>query len=63
MNAIQKLSYDLHTRRLKLQMGLDPRVDIEPALVREMWHGLTLEEREARARRHPVANKDSFDLD
>jgi hypothetical protein len=36
MNAIQEIS-------LKLQMGIDPAADIDPAMLRSMWNDLTEE--------------------
>jgi hypothetical protein len=36
MNAIQEIS-------LKLQMGIDPAADIDPAMLRSMWNELTEE--------------------
>jgi len=43
MNRIQMISQELETRRLKLQMGLDPAVHIDAETVRAMWRQLNLE--------------------
>lgn len=40
MNRIQNISRALQAERLKLQMGLDPRMDIDPSQVRRMWNEL-----------------------
>jgi hypothetical protein len=45
MNHIQKISRDLVSQRLKLQMGLDPQVHIEPGLLQAMWLQLQSERR------------------
>ena len=43
MNRIQKISQDLLTSRLKLQMGLDPSVPMKAHQVYEMWQQLKRE--------------------
>ena len=48
MNAIQMISHDIQTRRLKLAMGLDPQLDIDPALVRNMWNEVNHERLKAK---------------
>jgi len=48
MNRIQKMSQDLVCQRLKLQMGLDPQLDIEPKQLQAMWAQLQKEQRLAR---------------
>ena len=45
MNRIQEISRDLVSQRLKLQMGLDPQVHIEPRLLQAMWLQLQSERR------------------
>lgn len=45
MNYIQKISRDLVSQRLKLQMGLDPQVHIEPRRLQAMWRQLQSERR------------------
>ena len=43
MNRIQLLSREIETRNLKLQMGIDPAVDIDHQTVRHMWRELNHE--------------------
>ena len=43
MNTIQALSRKLETDRLKLQMGLDPALDIDTFTLRAMWRQLQVE--------------------
>jgi hypothetical protein len=50
MNHIQKLSQELVSQRLKLQMGLDPQLDIEPRMLRAMWVELQQERRLAKSK-------------
>ena len=45
MNQIQQISRDLVSQRLKLQMGLDPQVQIEPRRLQAMWLQLQSERR------------------
>lgn len=54
MNRIQKLSQDLVCQRLKLQMGLDPRLDIDPRQLQAMWAELQRERRLARSASEPA---------
>ena len=44
MNSIQRISRDIETRRLKLQMGLDPNIDIDNVTVRTVWREPNLEQ-------------------
>lgn len=37
MNRIQQISLDLSSQKLKLQMGIDPRVDISYEKLQDMW--------------------------
>lgn len=37
MNRIQQISLDLSSQKLKLQMGIDPRVEISYAKLQDMW--------------------------
>ncbi|MDX1459957.1 MAG: hypothetical protein R3348_02780 [Xanthomonadales bacterium] len=43
MNRIQKISQDVLSQKLKLQMGLDPSVDIELPQLQDMWAQLQRE--------------------
>lgn len=43
MNAIQKISLKIESDRLKLQMGLDPGIDVDTLTLRDMWRRLCLE--------------------
>ncbi|NND44934.1 MAG: hypothetical protein HKN58_06390 [Xanthomonadales bacterium] len=51
MNRIQKLSQDILSQRLKLLMGLDPELDIEPQMLQAMWAELQRERRMKRTTR------------
>lgn len=44
MNRIQMISRDIETRRLKLQMGLGPDLEIDHSALRSMWRALSLEQ-------------------
>ncbi|MBT8061190.1 MAG: hypothetical protein HKO64_12865 [Xanthomonadales bacterium] len=37
MNRIQQISQDLLNQKLKLQMGIDPRVEISHEKLQQMW--------------------------
>ncbi len=50
MNHIQQISQDLLCQKLKLQMGLDPSLDIEPERLRFMWAQLQRERNLSRSR-------------
>ncbi len=43
MNQIQLISRNILCERLKMQMGLDPEVDIEPQILQAMWRQLSHE--------------------
>ena len=43
MNQVQLISRKILSDRLKLQMGLDPDVDIAPRILQDMWRQLNLE--------------------
>lgn len=43
MNQIQLISRNILCERLKMQMGLDPEVDIEPRILQAMWRQLSHE--------------------
>ncbi len=43
MNQIQLISRKILCDRLKLQMGLDPDIDIEPRILQVMWLQLNYE--------------------
>ena len=43
MNQIQLISRKILCDRLKLQMGLDPDIDIEPRILQAMWRQLNYE--------------------
>ncbi len=43
MNQIQLISRKILCDRLKLQMGLDPDIDIEPRILQAMWLQLNYE--------------------
>jgi hypothetical protein len=46
MNRIQQISQKIESERLKLQMGLNPDIEIDTLLLRGMWRQLC-REREA----------------
>jgi hypothetical protein len=48
MNTIQMISHDIQTRRLKLAMGLDPQIEIDPGMVRNMWNEINHEHLKAK---------------
>lgn len=43
MNSIQRLSRDIEDRRLKLQMGLAPELEVDHETLHRMWRELSLE--------------------
>lgn len=50
MNRIQQISEDLLSQKLKLQMGIDPRVEISYPKLKHMWMQLQRERNLAKAR-------------
>ena len=50
MNRIQQISEDLLSQKLKLQMGIDPRVEISHAKLKDMWMQLQRERNRTHAR-------------
>jgi hypothetical protein len=51
MNRLQSISQAIETERLKLQMGLNPSVDIHPLTLRAMWIRLYRENKREPGRR------------
>jgi len=50
MNKMQEMSQNLYRERLMLQMGIDPRADIDVITLRGMWRRLQIERMAERAK-------------